>query len=108
MSSTQSGTRTQPDAEASTSAGVSASSARDSAGRSGEKRLFKPGDKVSNRYRILRFIARGGMGEVYAALDAELGQPVALKAVRPEVALHSQTLRRFRREITPLEYRWYL
>lgn len=100
MSSTQSGSRTQPDAEVSTSTGVPASSARDSGKRSDrERRLFEAGDKVSDRYRILRFIARGGMGEVYAALDAELGQPVALKAVRPEVALHSQTLRRFRREI---------
>lgn len=96
MSSTQSGTRTARDAEASTSTGMPASKPRRS---EGERRLFRSGDKVSNRYRILRFIARGGMGEVYAALDAELGQPVALKAVRPEVALHSQTLRRFRREI---------
>ncbi|MEM9595250.1 MAG: protein kinase [Acidobacteriota bacterium] len=62
--------------------------------------LFEDGDLVANRYRIVRFIARGGMGEVYEAEDAELGLSVALKAVRPEVAVHSQTLDRFRREIS--------
>ncbi|MDA8017231.1 MAG: serine/threonine protein kinase [Thermoanaerobaculia bacterium] len=96
MSSPQSGARTASEEEVPTSAGVRPSVSRQAAD---ERRLFRTGDKISNRYRILRYIARGGMGEVYAALDAELGQPVALKAVRPEVAQHSQTLRRFRREI---------
>lgn len=118
MNSTHSGTRTASETEVSTSTDLPASDSerpRKHRGdrrrqkqtepgppdddRSGERRLFRAGDKVSDRYRIVKFIARGGMGEVYAALDAELGQPVALKAVRPEVALHSQTLRRFRREI---------
>src|SRR5262245_4036396 len=31
------------------------------------------GDVVSGRYEITRFIARGGMGEVYAAHDRMLG-----------------------------------
>lgn len=63
------------------------------------RKLFRKGDLVAGRYRILRFVARGGMGEVYAAEDRDLGQEVALKAVRPEVAVHAQTLQRFRREI---------
>src|SRR4051812_40633593 len=34
---------------------------------------FEPGDRVLERYEIARLIARGGMGEVYAAYDRLLG-----------------------------------
>ncbi|HSN27717.1 MAG TPA: hypothetical protein VLT45_15600, partial [Kofleriaceae bacterium] len=37
------------------------------------------GGFVGGRYRIVRFIARGGMGEVFEAFDEELRVPVALK-----------------------------
>jgi eukaryotic-like serine/threonine-protein kinase len=40
-----------------------------------------PGDLLANRFRILRYIARGGMGEVYEAEDLELGVHIALKTV---------------------------
>jgi len=51
------------------------------------------------RYRIVRFIARGGMGEVYEAEDLELGVRVALKTVRPDAEGRSQATERFKREI---------
>lgn len=60
---------------------------------------FAAGDLVADRYRIVRHVARGGMGLVYEAEDVELGGQVALKALRPEIALHTQNLARFRREI---------
>lgn len=60
---------------------------------------FAPGDLVAERYRIVRRVARGGMGLVYEAEDVELGGRVALKALRPEIALHTPNLARFRREI---------
>jgi tetratricopeptide (TPR) repeat protein/tRNA A-37 threonylcarbamoyl transferase component Bud32 len=60
---------------------------------------FSAGDLLAGRYRILRFIARGGMGEVYEAQDLELGERVALKTVRPEIAMDERTMERFRREI---------
>src|SRR5579884_3912575 len=40
---------------------------------------FTPGDKLADRYRIVRLIARGGMGEVYEAEDEILGTRIALK-----------------------------
>jgi tetratricopeptide (TPR) repeat protein len=47
---------------------------------------FYAGEVLAGRYQIRRFIAVGGMGEVYEAEDLELGQPIAIKAVRGELA----------------------
>jgi len=60
---------------------------------------FAPGDVLSGRFRVERFIARGGMGEVYAARDSTLGGEIALKTIRPEIALHRTANQRFLREI---------
>ncbi|MBK8232011.1 MAG: protein kinase [Candidatus Eisenbacteria bacterium] len=62
-------------------------------------RTFAPGDRIAERFQVIRFIARGGMGEVYAARDLVLGEPVALKTIRPEIALDPQTVARFKREV---------
>ena len=61
---------------------------------------FAAGATLSNRFRIVQLLAGGGMGEVYEADDLELGERVALKTVRPEIAADDRTLQRFRREIT--------
>jgi eukaryotic-like serine/threonine-protein kinase len=57
------------------------------------------GDLLANRFRVVRFIARGGMGELYEAEDLELRERVALKAMRPEIAADEDANRRFRREV---------
>ncbi len=44
-------------------------------------RVLADGVTVAERYRIVRFIARGGMGEVYEAFDTALGESVALKTL---------------------------
>jgi serine/threonine protein kinase/tetratricopeptide (TPR) repeat protein len=54
---------------------------------------------LANRFEIIRFIAQGGMGEVYEALDKELNERVALKTIRFELAKKGQTVERFKREI---------
>lgn len=62
-------------------------------------RTFVSGELVAGRFRILRFIAEGGMGEVYAAEDLELNETVALKTIRPLLASDEKVLDRFKQEI---------
>jgi tetratricopeptide (TPR) repeat protein/tRNA A-37 threonylcarbamoyl transferase component Bud32 len=57
------------------------------------------GEVIAGRYRIIRFIGHGGMGEVYEAEDLELHERIALKTVRPEIASERRALDRFKREI---------
>ena len=61
--------------------------------------LFRDHQVISRRFEILRFIGRGGMGEVYEAKDLELGEGVALKAIRPELSSNPLMLKRFRHEL---------
>ncbi len=61
--------------------------------------VFSPGQLVAGRFRIVKFINRGGMGEVYEAIDERLGNALALKTIRPEMAEDNSVIERFRREI---------
>src|SRR5688572_3093907 len=58
-----------------------------------------PGEQLAGRYRIARFIAGGGIGEVYEAMDALLGEPVAVKLLRPELSSKPGAQERFAEEI---------
>jgi len=60
---------------------------------------FAPREILSGRYEVLRFIGRGGMGEVYEVRDRERKVRVALKTIRPEIASDPKTLARFNQEI---------
>ncbi|MDQ6784882.1 MAG: Stk1 family PASTA domain-containing Ser/Thr kinase [Actinomycetota bacterium] len=52
----------------------------------------------SERYELVRHIARGGMAQVYLARDLLLDREVALKVLFPELSVDQSFVRRFRRE----------
>ncbi len=60
---------------------------------------FASGEVVSGRFEIVEMRDRGGMGEVYEALDRELQERVALKAIWPELAWEEKAVSRFLREV---------
>jgi serine/threonine protein kinase len=61
---------------------------------------FQAGQLIACRFMIVRFIARGGMGEVYEAKDQFLQEAgVALKIIRPEIAGDATTSTRFEQEV---------
>jgi tetratricopeptide (TPR) repeat protein len=65
----------------------------------GQEPAFAEGSLVAGRFRIVRQVGRGGMGEVYEALDLELDRRVALKTIRADIAAHSELLSQFKNEV---------
>lgn len=61
--------------------------------------VFQPNQLLAGRFKVIRFVARGGMGEVYEAEDEELQERVAVKTARFENQQTAHDIERFRREI---------
>jgi tetratricopeptide (TPR) repeat protein len=57
------------------------------------------GSTFAGKYQIIEELGKGGMGRVYKALDTEVNEKVALKLIKPEVALDRDTIERFRNEL---------
>lgn len=55
---------------------------------------FGPGQVIAGRYRIERFLGRGGMGEVYSALDQILQERVAIKTLLSTTCDNPHAVRR--------------
>src|SRR6476660_2813428 len=63
-------------------------------------RMFSEGEIVGERFRIVRLIGEGGMGEVYEAEDLELQDGhVALKTIRPALAANDAAVERLTSEL---------
>src|SRR5882724_572194 len=60
---------------------------------------LQPGDVLGGRFEILDVLGEGGMGTVYKAMDREVDHIVALKLIRPEMAVHPAILARFKQEL---------
>jgi serine/threonine-protein kinase len=56
------------------------------------------GQKINDRYEIIRSIGEGGMANVYLALDTILNRYVAVKILRGDLASDEKFVRRFQRE----------
>jgi serine/threonine protein kinase/tetratricopeptide (TPR) repeat protein len=57
------------------------------------------GSTFAGRYQIVEELGHGGMGRVYRALDTKLREEVALKLIRPEIAVDRKTVERFQNEL---------
>jgi serine/threonine-protein kinase len=64
----------------------------------GRSALPNPGDIIGAKYAITRVLGSGGMGVVFEAMHLRLRQRVAVKMLRPELALLGETVARFERE----------
>lgn len=60
---------------------------------------LNPGELVAGRYLILKFIGRGGMGEVYEASDSYLQEKIALKTLRAGRPADDAVVKRFQKEV---------
>src|SRR5262245_26084413 len=56
------------------------------------------GQLIGDRYKIIRKIGEGGMGEVYVAEHIHIEKRVALKLLRAEVLSNQEAVQRFRQE----------
>jgi len=52
-------------------------------------------DTLIDHFRVMRFIGRGNMGEVYLARDIQLGRKVALKLISPRLMGSAKSVERF-------------
>ncbi len=61
--------------------------------------MLVAGNLLCDRFRVIEFLAAGGMGEVYRVEDLELGGCVAVKILRPDLIEDEASMERFRREV---------
>ena len=56
------------------------------------------GTVLADRYRIVRLLGEGGMGQVYEAQHLNINKRFAIKLLRPEIVSNQEAVARFRQE----------
>jgi serine/threonine-protein kinase len=70
------------------------------AGRAEGPGTLAVGERFAGRYDIQEVLGSGGMGVVYRAFDREVGEAVAIKALRPDLGgIDPTLLERFKQEL---------
>jgi serine/threonine protein kinase/tetratricopeptide (TPR) repeat protein len=57
------------------------------------------GTTLAGRYQVIEELGHGGMGRVYKVFDTDIKEKIALKLLRPEIALDKETVERFSNEL---------
>jgi serine/threonine protein kinase len=57
------------------------------------------GSSFAGRYQVIEELGHGGMGKVYKVFDTDIKEKIALKLLRPEIALDKETIERFSNEL---------
>jgi len=60
---------------------------------------YPRGSTFADRYKIIEKLGIGGMGAVYRVEDTNIGQDIALKLIKPDIASDKKTIERFRNEL---------
>ena len=58
--------------------------------------MIMKGQKINDRYQIIKTIGEGGMANVYLAYDVILDRNVAVKILRGDLASDEKFVRRFK------------
>src|SRR6476646_6064644 len=56
------------------------------------------GQILADRYRIVRLLGEGGMGQVFEAQHVNINKRFAIKLLRPEIVSNAEAVARFRQE----------
>src|SRR5437016_10086 len=56
------------------------------------------GQVLADRYKIVRLLGEGGMGQVYEAQHVNINKRFAIKLLRPEIVSNQEAVQRFRQE----------
>jgi serine/threonine protein kinase/Flp pilus assembly protein TadD len=62
-------------------------------------RELPTGATFARRYQVIEELGHGGMGRVYKVFDTDIKEKIALKLLRPELALDKETVERFSNEL---------
>jgi serine/threonine protein kinase/tetratricopeptide (TPR) repeat protein len=61
--------------------------------------MLARGTVFAARYEIIEPIGRGGMGVIYRAFDKKLQEEIAIKLLKPEIAVEKRLVQRFSNEL---------